>query len=637
MAVMTRPALALLLILGITAPAVAATYVVSSTAPAGPGTLDQAISDANASPGHDTIVFAVGSGSVVISYSGRPIVDDVTIDGRTQPGFAGEPLIVIQNATGTCLTVNATNRAMSEIFALALRDCGFYGLQASSPVTLKGTHLRGTGAFSGQGNSSGVRLSPGASGSIIGGTSPTDRNVIGGYIEGIRLQGDAATPVTDVTIQGNYVGLDATGTAATPNQVGITTNLSERILIGGTTPGARNVVSGNTFGLFLGGAQITVAGNYIGTSASGLSAIPNAQGGLQVSSSSSTVGGNDVAARNVVSGNGDVGLIVAGQDVQVTNNFVGVDATGMSALPNRYAGIFVGRNADQIDIGRAGAGNVISGTSELFPGEGDGWGILVLAVTGSTRIRGNIIGLNAAGTAPLPNFADGINFTSAHVTIGGSAAGDGNRIESNRGSGIWAESDGNLNGMRIEGNSIRNNLRDGILITGRAEISISGNSIFGNGKLGIDLFGAGITPNDVSDADDGANGLQNFPNLTSATLGATTSIAGTLESTPSTAFTIEFFASSQADPSTFGEGATFLGSTNVTTNAAGTASFVFAAPARAVGEVITATATGPRGTSEFSRAVTVTSPAGIPTLSPLTMLLLAAMLAGIAALSIMRS
>ena len=187
----------------------------------------------------------------------------------------------------------------------------------------------------------------------------------------------------------------------------------------------------------------------------------------------------------------------------------------------------------------------------------------------------------------------GVLILADNVTIGGTTDGAGNTIAFNGGSGVTI-------GGLFRGN-------DGIGNT------VLANSISSNGGLGIDLrkhpgiaAGDGVTPNDVGDGDVGANHLQNFPVLAaSLTGGGIVSVEGTLNSTSSTTFRLEFFANSVADPSGFGEGETFLGSTDVTTDAVGDASFaVSLAAAVPVGHLISATATDPDGnTSEFSGVV----------------------------------
>ena len=166
-------------------------------------------------------------------------------------------------------------------------------------------------------------------------------------------------------------------------------------------------------------------------------------------------------------------------------------------------------------------------------------------------------------------------------TIGGTALGAGNTIAFNSDRGVKANAG-----------------------TGNA---ILGNSIFSNTGLGIDLGGDGVTPNDAADADTGANNLQNFPVLTSAVSGSTI-IQGTLNSTASsTQFRLEFFSNTSCDPSGNGEGETFLGFTDVTTDGSGNVSFAVTFTATvSTSQFITATATDSNNnTSEFSQCISV--------------------------------
>ena len=159
-------------------------------------------------------------------------------------------------------------------------------------------------------------------------------------------------------------------------------------------------------------------------------------------------------------------------------------------------------------------------------------------------------------------------------------------------------------------NVIAGNRGTGVQIFGFATTNnlVSRNSIHDNGGLGIDLDADGVSPNDAGDGDGGSNLLQNFPVLTSATItGGVTRVAGTLNSTPQTTFRVEFFSNGACDPSGFGEGARFLGSTDVTTDGAGNASFaVTGLGDPGADRSVTATAIDPNGnTSEFSACETV--------------------------------
>lgn len=157
--------------------------------------------------------------------------------------------------------------------------------------------------------------------------------------------------------------------------------------------------------------------------------------------------------------------------------------------------------------------------------------------------------------------------------IGGLAAGDGNIIAYNGGNGLQVQ----------EG--VGNRLR--------------GNSIHSNGALGIDLDYDGVTPNDPLDPDTGGNLLQNFPTLTSASVGGGVSVAGTINTTPRTAIKIDVYGSATRS---FRQrrGATYLGEISVTTNGSGDGPFATTFPVSPGGFWLTATATDPAGnTSEF--------------------------------------
>ena len=131
--------------------------------------------------------------------------------------------------------------------------------------------------------------------------------------------------------------------------------------------------------------------------------------------------------------------------------------------------------------------------------------------------------------------------------------------------------------------------------------------------MGINLVGGsensfGVTANDPGDADNGPNKLQNYPVLTFANSAAV--IQGSLNSVPSKPYRIDFFSSPAADPSGFGEGQTWIGAVNVTTDATGNTTFNQDFPGSlTVGSVVTATATGTgtggSGKSEFSAKITV--------------------------------
>ena len=445
-------------------------------------TLREAISAANTG---DTISFNIpGSGVRTINAtSGFVITKAVTIDGATQSGFSGAPLIEINGAGA---------------------GAGVSGLSVNAPnVIIKGLIV----------------------------------NRFSGY--GINFDS-----VGNSSVQGCYIGTNAAGTAASANGTGGIRINASGITIGGTTAGSRNVISGNALTLnvtakprpdvvaaaggvvIVGGMGSQVLGNFIGTSADGTvlptGALYQPAGVTIVDAADNIVGGTTVAARNIISGNLD-----------------GVRLTGTQASNNLLQGNFIGKN--------------------LFDG-----------VT----------------------ISDG----ASNNTIGGTPAGAGNTIAAN--------------GNDIEYHSIA-----GVAVIAGTGNAILGNSIFSNahnpflfggtGGLGIDLGPSYVTPNDSCDSDFGPNNLQNFPVISSATANSTTTtIQGTLNSSPNTQFRIECFANDACDN---GVGQTFLGFTNAVSDTSCNASFSFSVPNSSVtGPVITATATdSSNNTSEFSACVTL--------------------------------
>ena len=520
----------------------ASTFVVINVNDSGPGSLRQAMIDANANPGLDTITFNIGSGHQTIKPQQRlpTVIDPVVIDGTSQPGFSGTPIIEIDSSNqfdGTGLFLDGGD---STVRSLVINESPFIGILIGSKGGNRiegcyiGTDATGTIARSNGGSGIHVR----SSNNIIGGTTSLAKNVISGNTGiGIEISRGCCTgndsPMTGNVIQGNYIGVNAQGNAAIPNQrEGININSFNSNVpvtgntVGGTAPGAGNVISGNHFdGIDLGGFHVmnnTVQGNLIGTDASGNFAIANEGSGIDITGSNNLIGGSLAGARNVISGN----AVTGGDGVRLL-----------------------------------GPGNIV---------------------------RGNIIGANASLTAPIPNSFHGVSIGAPNSVIGGTNPGEPNVIAFNGADGIIA----------VAPSATANSFR--------------ANSIFSNGfltspsdaRIGIDLGAFGPTPNDSGDGDTGANNLQNFPVITSVTLGANSvDVKGTLNSTAATLFALDFYANSVCDPLGFGEGARLIGSATVLTNGSGDTSFDFSFQgAQPAGQVYTATATDPSGnTSEFSQ------------------------------------
>lgn len=585
------------------APAVfAATFTVTTTADSGAGSLRQAIIDASATAGLDNIHFNIAPGGpqVISLASALPsVTDTVVINGTTQPGFAGTPIVTIDanGVPGDVLLLDTPAR--STVRGLVIVDgtgaaIAVHGAGATIAGNYLGVDASGLVA---NGNGTGVYLDETSDGNIIGGTAAADRNVISGNEEeGILMAGTAGVGASDDNVvQGNIIGLDATASNALPNFAGVSVDGGDDNLIGGTVAGSGNVISGNSWGIRIASLESAadvatgnlVQGNLIGTNGLGNAARPNSLGIVLFGARGTTIGGSVLGARNTISGNRDYGVWmtvrffeIPSEDTVVEGNFIGTDSGGTADVGNGADGVnFFGA------INNAVQGNVISGNGRYGVGFQNFFGE---PITMGNVIRGNRIGTDVTGTAALPNDDAGVHFQPGNGpgindnTIGGTAAGDGNTIRFNGGDGITVEGTGGGNGNRFLGNSIDL-----------------------NGQLGIDLEDDGVTPNDPGDPDTGANHRQNYPLLTSAGVGAVTIVSGTLNSTPARTFRVEFFGSPAADPSGFGEGRIFLGFATVTTDAGGNAAFSASVAPVPLGSAVTATATDnlTSDTSEFSNAV----------------------------------
>ncbi len=614
-------------------------FIVTNANDQGSGSMRDAITNANATPGPDTIVFNIpGAGVKTINLltSLPDITDPVVIDATTQPGYAGAPLIELEGlaagANGNGLVIKAGSSTVRGLAIVNFTSNGIW-LNACDNNTIQ-AHYLGVGAngTTAKSNTRGLLLTN-SSNNLIGGTTATTRNVISGNrTNGIEIDGDANI------VQGNFIGTNAAGTAALPNEDGvlIANDTSTNNVIGGTAGGTGNLISGNRDdGIFTTGAGTTIQGNLIGTNVSGTDAIPNFRG-IRARGPNMLIGGLVASARNLISANLITGVEIQGVGSKLQGNYLGTDVTGTLLLGRTFHGVvagglalvggtvpearniisndafanvglefnFAGPAAVQgnyigtdvtgtralsitsggIDITGSGhlIGGLVAGAGNVI--SGNGYGIRLGGFSSPVErnvIQGNIIGLNATGSGPLPNAHAGISIAPVanNTIIGGTQSGAGNKIAFNDGPGMLA--------FGGNGNSVR------------------GNSIFSNSGLGIDLDFNGVTGNDSNDADIGPNNLQNFPVITGTiSTSNSTTIQGSLKSSPNTIFQIDFYSNSAIDPSGHGEGGQFFGTTSVNTDGNGNATINVTFPVSLpAGRAVTATATDPNGnTSEFSAA-----------------------------------
>ncbi len=292
------------------------------------------------------------------------------------------------------------------------------------------------------------------------------------------------------------------------------------------------------------------------------------------------LGGNSLV-RGVALTNFETGIYLRSNDSAIEGCLIGIDPSG-SVLGNTTAGIIV-------DGARNRVGGVLPEQRNII--SGNGWGMLVgdgVFPASEAEVYGNWIGLDLTGASAAGNSTGGVNFIAAQSVFGGPTPEEANVVAYSGGNGVSVQT---------------------------TRVRISGNSIYSNASLGIDLLAApgGVNPNDPGDVDVGSNDLLNFPLLTSAaTKPDSIVIAGTCDHAAGVDLEIQFYANASCDASGHGEGETYLGSTQVNSGA-GNAPFSAVFPAIVpTGAAITAIAIDAQGnTSEFSACMTaVNTPAG---------------------------
>ncbi len=478
---------------------VAVENYVTNTLDSGAGSLRQALLYATANPGVDTIGFDIGAGLQSIQpLSPLPaITDPVILDATMQPGYAGTPLIELNGAgrVSTGLRVVAGN---STIRGFVISDFGDRGIEIVGPNAdgnVVAGNFIGTTADgnAARGNYQGIFLSDGASDNVIGGSTPGDGNVISGNTSEGMTLHGAGT---GNIILGNLIGLGRDGTTPLGNSGhGISITASGDTRIGGDTSAARNVISANGgSGLFLLSGTTTVTGNYIGTDANGILARGNALSGAFSGPNSWLVLGGLTATPGTGLGN------------TVAGNYIGLDKTGQVALSNQQ-GVSINAASNTVGGSVAGARNVISGNT--ING-------IVLTGAGATGnvVQANYIGTDKDGAFAVGNASNGvvINTGAWNNTIGGKTDAERNIISGNANNGVvisGADTSGNV----VAGNYIGTDKEGDVAIANRGawglevrfgaqNTRIQGNVISGNAANGINIqtpeWNGTLPPNGVT-------------------------------------------------------------------------------------------------------------------------------------------
>jgi hypothetical protein len=594
------------------------TFLVTNTEDGGTGSLRQAILDSDAVVGGtNTIDFEIaGTGVQAIApLSPLPAISNpVLVDGSSQPGYAGTPLIEIDGGRaggGDGLLITATGVAVRGL------DVGGFAQGAGIHITgdratgdwvygdFLGTDPTGTQALP---NEEGVEIDGGASGNLVGSNGDGigdsgERNVISGNtFAGVEIEGGETN-----AIAGNFIGTTLTGEVALDNGTAPATvdsstigggvviegaGSDNRVGTDGTSvddAGERNIIAGSdNDGIDIIGSGTEdniVAGNFIGTDATGTKALGIAGDGVLIVAYASSntigvggvVGGVSADERNVISGNGASGVEIANQGDSnvVAGDEIGTTAAGTIPLGNAQAGVLI----DGYDLHNQ-IGGTDPGSADLISGNG-GWGVAIETANVNV-VEGNFIGTDPTGTLDLGNARGGVELEegASYNTIGGTAADAGNLITDNGGPGVV-----------VTGTQAENEESNGD--------EINADRIFGNAGQAIDLGDDGVTQNGPFNQSQ-PNDAQDWPILVTTAGGGIDGWLG--NSSANQTYRIDIYASASYGPGDAGEAEDFLGSLQVMTDDGGQVSFAVPFTAPAGLPILTATASGPSwiGTSELS-------------------------------------
>jgi hypothetical protein len=265
----------------------------------------------------------------------------------------------------------------------------------------------------------------------VGGVTAESGNLFAGFgpdTDGLQI--DLLKPGDRAVLKGNRIGTDATGTQAVPNRHGALLSqygVGPEWIVGGPEPGAGNVFSGNRNGgvtvdqsapphLW----RLKLQGNLFGTSADGLSAVPNERGFYSsrpigaAEPGSVLLGGTGPGERNVFSGNLLDGIRMHGSldgaaTPSILGNLIGVAADGLLPLGNGGAGVRSEMGHHALPVGGVGPGeaNTIAhnGRSgyEIAP---SGWWSTRGSVRGNSIFDNGRLGISLQSGEPTPQQND---------------------------------------------------------------------------------------------------------------------------------------------------------------------------------------------------------------------------------------
>lgn len=482
-----------------------ATFTVTNNGDSGPGTLRQAILDANGTLGSDVISFGAPFNFNITLFTALPVISDpVFIDGPV----SGSPQIQINgNFVGGQGLLIAASAAGTVIKGLNIYSHSNQGiLIAASNVFIIGCYI-GTdinGLIDNGNRGTGIELAADLTNIQIGGSTIDSANLISGNgaplfpAHGINI----GPRCSNIRIFNNKIGVSSNGNNAIANSLsGITVNENTNLIIRG------NIVSGND----LSGIEINkstqglITDNIVGLSVDGNTPLGNKVQGIQLTECQNFLIGGISTGKNIISNNGIIGILISAcSNIAIKSNYIGTNANGTVAIGNGSNGIQLQGQSNGIIIGgsRITEGNIISSS---LTGAGISFEYSNIAVENAngTIIKGNLIGTDITGNSnntDLGNRVIGIILKSNNCIIGNDINNEGNVIGGSKNSSGILIANGNNNtirgnyiGVGLDGTTPIGNMEDGITIVvetpGQTAMNniVEQNSIAYNKRYGVNI------------------------------------------------------------------------------------------------------------------------------------------------------
>jgi hypothetical protein len=518
-------------------------FTVTTDEDSGAGSLRDAINQANALAPNTpvTIDFSIGFGAQTIELqSALPtLANPITLDGTTQPGYNGRPVIQVDGVNagsgvvGFSLDDDSHNSTIKGLEVTGFNGGGILDDNGNGNVftdDIIGLHYTGNLPRDVANGTFGIEIRDQANGNTI-----SNVVVAGNQYNGIVINNSMNNTVTASDIGTDLSGEDSLDLNAVALGNGVAGGGSGIVLNGAANHNTISndvIVDNQSYGVYITDVNTSanvLTGNHIGIDKAGTTALGNVLDGVALVNGANGNFIGQAGNGNVLSGNGRNGVFLSGVDSvgdrtafnTVAGNLIGTNAAGTAAVPNAQDGVAITAGAIDNAIGSPATGtgtvtqtggNVISGNSQ--------WGAYISdSGTSFNVVQNDFIGTDLTGKKPVANGFNGLDVvnTASSNTVGGTAAASRNVISGNANEGVLIGLgatknvvEGNFIGTDVTGKAALANQLDGVYVglgavnntigdpnSSNAQNFNAYNVISGNGNYGIKVTDSGTSGTNI--------------------------------------------------------------------------------------------------------------------------------------------